>query len=492
MAGLVSVLSAVFAWFYVGRSLAPLEKAARTIHEMASGRRAPQEVPMEGAPEIQRLLGSFNLLHRKIAEKEAAREEAEGYLQDRNRQLEREVRERRKVEAELLMQTLLLEKEIHEHQQAFERQSALEAQLRQAQKMESLGILAGGVAHDMNNVLGAILGLASAHLELDAADSQAHRAFETITKAAIRGGQMVKSLLSFARQSPAEERDLDLNAILREEAKILDRTTLSRIRLEMDLAADLGIVRGDPSALTHAFMNLCINALDAMPDAGTLTLRTRNAEAGWVEVRVEDTGTGMPKEVLDRALDPFFTTKDHGKGTGLGLSMVYSTVKAHQGTLALQSEPGRGTSVCIRFPTAAPRLEATASPAGPPSHLARVRLQVLLIDDDELIQSSTQSMLEVLGHRATAALSGESALARIEGGFQPDAILLDMNMPGLGGAGTLPRLRALLPQVPILLATGRADQGALDLIEAYSNVSLLSKPFSLAELAQRLEGLGRG
>ncbi|MFZ1612870.1 MAG: PAS domain S-box protein [Holophaga sp.] len=376
---------------------------------------------------------------------------------------------------------------IAERKRAEEQQRHLQSQLQQAQKMESLGSLAGGVAHDMNNVLGAILGLASANLETQPANSPTYRAFDTISKAALRGGQMVKSLLSFARQSPAEAQDLDMNVILREEIRLLERTTLSKVRLVVDLAPDLRPIRGDASALTHAFMNLCVNAVDAMPENGTLTLRTRNVDNEWIEVQVEDTGTGMSKEIQAKALDPFFTTKGVGKGTGLGLSMAYSTVKAHQGQLEIQSEPGQGTCVSMRFPAC-----AVAPPLPAPAPLPSVvsapgSLSVLLVDDDELIQSSIQMLLEVLGHQAIPAACGEEALAKLEGGLRPDVVILDMNMPGLGGAGTLPRLRLLNPTVPVLLATGRADQTALELVNAHAHVTLLSKPFSMKELKQGLE-----
>ena len=352
--------------------------------------------------------------------------------------------------------------------------------------MESLGILAGGVAHDINNVLGAILGMATAHIEAQPAGSPVHRAFDTISQAAVRGGNMVKSLLSLARQNPAEERQLDLNVILHEEVRFLERTTLSKIQLEMDLADNLRPILGDASALTHAFMNLCVNAVDAMPDHGTLTLRTRNVDGDWVEAVVEDTGCGMPSDVLEKAVDPFFTTKEVGKGPGLGLSMVYSTVKAHHGQLDIQSEPGRGTRVRMRFPACATR-SRVPDPAAEPQSRTCGRLNVLLVDDDELVQASLMALLGALGHEATAALSGEQALEALEAGLRPDVVILDMNMPGLGGAGTLPRLRALVPGVPVLLSTGRVDQAAQDLASAHPGVTLLPKPFTMKELKQRLE-----
>jgi PAS domain S-box-containing protein len=368
----------------------------------------------------------------------------------------------------------------------------IELQFQRAQKMESLGSLAGGVAHDMNNVLGAILGMASSNLDSQPEGSRAHRAFETIARAAVRGGHMVNRLLSFARQSPAEERELDLNAILREEVRLLERTTLAKVRLDLDLAEGLRPVRGDATALTHAFMNLCVNAVDAMPEQGTLTLRTRNVHEDEVEVVVADTGCGMTREVLDKALHPFFTTKEHGKGTGLGLSLVYSTVKAHHGQLDLDSEPGRGTRVRMRFPACAPAPAPGLETPEPALQAPFRALDVLLVDDDELVRSAMHDLLETLGHTTTTALNGEEALLRLEGGYQPDLVILDMNMPGLGGTGTLPRIRDLDPTVPILLATGRTDRAALELVEAYAQVTLLAKPFSMADLRGHLEALDGG
>lgn len=370
--------------------------------------------------------------------------------------------------------------------------SKLQALLQQSQKMESLGSLAGGVAHDMNNVLGAILGMASANLDLQPSGSPAYRAFDTIVQAATRGGKTVKSLLSFARQSPLEENQLDMNEILREEVTLLERTILAKVRLEMDLAPSLQPILGDASALTHAVMNLCVNSVDALPENGTLTLRTRNLDGDWIEVIIEDTGTGMSKEVLEKAMDPFFTTKEVGKGTGLGLSMVYSTVKAHRGQMQIQSNPGQGTRVMLRFPTCE-TVTMLLDEADGPRHEATIRaLKVLVVDDDELIQSSALAVLEVLGHNAVGATSGEEALARLGGGFQPDVVILDLNMPGLGGAGTLPRLRALNPTVPVLIATGRVDEFATNLVGTHPYVSLLPKPYSLAELKGSLEPYCKG
>ena len=297
---------------------------------------------------------------------------------------------------------------------------------------------------------------------------------------------MVRTLLNFARTSPVEIQELDMNELIREETRLLGATTLAKVHLDLDLAADLRPIRGDGSSLTHAVMNLCVNAVDAMPESGTLRLRTLNVDHDWIEVQVRDTGTGMTREVLDKAMDPFFTTKVHGKGTGLGLALVHSSVKAHRGQIQIQSEPGSGTCVSLRFPASretakveGPAYPATPKPQGQP-------LRVLLVDDDELAQVAIQTVLEVLGHPTLTAASGEEALLQIEAGFQPEVVILDMNMPGLGARGTLPQLRRLLPVVPVLLVTGRPDQSALDLVAANPGVTLLPKPFGIEELQTRL------
>ena len=367
----------------------------------------------------------------------------------------------------------------------------LQAQFLQTQKMESLGILAGGVAHDMNNVLGAILALASAQQTFQPEGSPLRQAFETIASAANRGGRMVKSLLNFARQSPAEVLDVDLNQVLREDVTLLERTTFAHIQLKLDLEERLPHIQGDPGNLAHAIMNLCVNAVDAMASDGTLTLRTRRTAAGRVQVQVQDTGCGMSPEVLKRAMEPFYTTKEVGKGTGLGLAMVFSIMQAHQGTLDLESEPGRGTVVTLEFPASAqPAAPLPAARKGQPRDTAH--LQVLLVDDDELIRSSTRILLEALGHGVTAVDSGEEALRVLAGGSRPNLVLLDMNMPGWGGAGTLPRLRALLPELPVLLTTGRADQTALDLVAANPPMACLPKPFTVEDLLLAMGSMVQG
>ncbi len=378
---------------------------------------------------------------------------------------------------------------INDRKQAEEERSQLERQLSQSQKMDSLGSLAGGVAHDMNNVLGSILMLASAHEAMEPPGSPAQEAFATITKACQRGGDMVRRLLGLARHDLSEVKVLNLNTLVLEEVLLLERTTLAQVRFSLDLADDLRPVRGDSTALIHALMNLCVNAIDAMPHGGTLTLRTRNAEPGWIELEIVDSGIGMPREVLDKAMDPFFTTKSHGKGTGLGLSMAYNTMKAHRGTLTIQSETGKGTRVLVRLPSCEGEEPEDEAPAPSKQEGNGRSLEVLLVDDDELIRDSMGPVLRAQGHRVVLVGSGEEALDCLKRGSSPDVVILDMNMPGLGGRGALPRIRSLQPDVPVLLATGRVGPDALELTRTFTGVTLLPKPINASDLKAYLDTL---
>ncbi len=366
------------------------------------------------------------------------------------------------------------------------RQKLLEDELRHSQKLESLGVLAGGVAHEMNNVLGAILSLSSINLGIQPQDSPAYRAFDIINQAATRGKETVKGLLNFARKKPESEEVLDLNAILIETTRLLEHLTLARIRTEIDLAPGLQPVRGDASALSSAFMNLCVNAIDAMPHQGTLTLRTRNVDKNWIEVSVEDTGIGMSPEVVAKAMDPFFSTKEVGKGTGLGLSTTAGIVKYHRGVLEIQSKPGDGTRIRIRFPVCEVAEQLRNPETKAASELSTPALAVLVVDDDVQMQDAMREILRLSGHSFYAALSGEEAVAKMEAGFQPDVIVLDLNMPGLGGAKTLPLLRARQPNVPIILSTGRDEGVVHPLVAAHPGVTILPKPYEISELLQAL------
>jgi PAS domain S-box-containing protein len=372
----------------------------------------------------------------------------------------------------------------------------LTEELAQSQKLESLGSLAGGVAHDINNVLAAILSLSSAHRATLAPTEALAKALDTIVKACVRGRDVVKSLLYFARKDLVSNGPVDLNAICQELITLFSSSTLKQVTITTDLQASLGLIEGDVAALSHALMNLFVNAVDAMPEGGILVLQTRRHPEGGIEVLVTDTGQGMTAEVLARAMEPFYTTKPVGKGTGLGLSMVFGTMKAHKGTVEIRSEPGRGTEVTLAFPPFLPSLgdpqEAPAPPEACPDPAPDGGTgTILLVDDDDLIRMSTVPMLQMLGYQVQAVASGREALSGVEAGEAFDLVILDMNMPGLNGAQTLDGLLKLRPEQKVLMASGFSEQSVTDLIQGHPGVFSICKPFSFEEIKAALAGIGK-
>ncbi len=359
----------------------------------------------------------------------------------------------------------------------------LELRLQQSQKLESLGTLAGGVAHDVNNVLGAVLSLASIEQERALPSSPTRRSMETIVQACTRGREVVQGLLCFARRDLGEIRPTDLNQLVREIVGLLGRTTLQRVQFVTDFDPGLRSVEGDAGALNHALMNICVNAVDAMPDGGTITLRTRNLPGGAVAVEIEDTGEGMAENVVQRAAEPFFTTKPPGKGTGLGLAMVYGTVQAHKGAMTISSRPGEGTLVRLSFPGSdiRPAPEAKAAAPAPPRGL-----RILLVDDDELIREAAPELLGLLGHHVIIAGSGTAGLEALESDPDIDVVILDVNMPDMDGEETLARIRERWPELPVVLATGYLREDLKAAISPGSRVFSLPKPYTLEEARRAL------
>jgi len=387
---------------------------------------------------------------------------------------------------------LIVAQDLTTAQEAERERRRLEAELLHAQKLESIGSLAGGVAHDMNNILVGILGLTSMLQQQYTLDPALAKALASIRRAGDRGRKLVRSLTDFARKGLDDAQPVDLNELVAAELDLLRSTTLQKIDLVEDLAPDLPRVLGEPAALTNAIMNLCVNAVDAMPAGGVLCLQTRANPAGEVEVIVTDTGQGMAPEVLARAMEPFFTTKPPGKGTGLGLPGVYGTLKAHGGSVQLTSEVARGTRVVLRFPRYAPEEATPPHLAAPAPAGSAQALFILVVDDDPVIQETLPSLLGFLGHRCRLAVGGQEALDLLAGGLAVDLVILDHNMPGLSGADTLVRLREALPQLPVLLSTGFLEPGVEELTHRFPGVALLYKPYSLAGIRRKLEGMQLG
>lgn len=367
-----------------------------------------------------------------------------------------------------------------ERKRSEEERRQMQAELLRYQKLESVGRLAGGVAHDMNNVLAAIMGVASVLQARFEGDATVSRHLELILDASSRGRSLVKGLTEFSRDHLEDARLLDLNQVIRKEADLMRRTTFGRVEVDLDLEEPLPAVLGEEDSLSNALMNLCVNAVDAMPEGGRLTFRSRAAAGDAVDISVQDTGLGMTPEVRARAMDPFFTTKPVGRGMGLGLSIVFGALKAHGGAVAIESEVGRGTTVTLRLP-----VQAGAGPAGPlpaPRPAACRPLGILLVDDEPMVLASTSALLRHFGHRVDQAESGQACLDLLRGGLAADLVILDQNMPGLSGFETLKQLRPTHPDLPVILSTGRVDPEVESIRRDATGVWILPKPFMAGEL----------
>ena len=362
----------------------------------------------------------------------------------------------------------------------------LQTQLQQVQRMESLGALAGGVAHDMNNVLAAIIGHTSVQRGNYALGSPEYQVFETIEKAAIRGGKMVRGLLNFARQGQITGKEINLNHVLQDEMQLLRHTTLEKINVVMDLDLSLHPMHGERHTLISAIENICVNAADAMQDQGILTICTRNVSPHEIQLCITDNGCGMSPEVSAHALEPFFTTKSLGKGTGLGLGSVHATVKNHQGRMEIHSVPQQGTCVSLWFPAVQKPLIplSLVAESSLPSSLSPLR--ILIVDDDPLVNEAISCMLFALGHQVSAATSCSEGLKNIGNGFLPQLIMLDRHMPGMNGDQAIAEFRLCCPSAPIIIATGRSDQALQELIAQFPQVTLLHKPFGMQDLKRHL------
>ncbi len=384
-------------------------------------------------------------------------------------------------------------------------QKKVEEQLLRAQRMESIGTLAGGIAHDLNNILSPIL-MAADMLQMSVLDDDAERWLSILRENAERGADLVKQVLSFARGVEGERVSVQLKHIIKELVKVLRETFPKSIVVKFEIEPDLAVISADPTQIHQVLMNLCINARDAMPMGGTLAIAASNvmldesyaqmhieARAGrYVSLSITDTGTGMPPEIVNRIFDPFFTTKEVGKGTGLGLATALSIVKSHSGFLNVYSEVGKGTQFTIYLPT--------SDAAHTENENARELLYpkgngelILVVDDEENIRQITQATLEKYNYRVVTANDGTEALAvYAQRGAEIALVLTDLAMPYLDGLATIRALRRIDPELKIIAASGltTAEQNAE--LGALAVNAFLSKPFAaeklltaLAEVLQR-------
>jgi signal transduction histidine kinase len=380
--------------------------------------------------------------------------------------------------------------DVTERKRAEDDRRRFEADMYHTQKLESLGSLSAGIAHDINNVLAAIYAVVETQSLKAPQGSDLRSALDLILKATKRGRNLVGGLTAFARKGLLAPEPIDLNELVRQEVELLQRSTLQMVEFSLDLVEPPPFVHAERNRLAAALMNLCVNAIDAMPSGGRLSLRTGRSPGPSVTLTVEDWGFGMSQEVLQRAMDPFFTTKAFGMGTGLGLATTYSMAKSHGGTLLIDSTPGDGTRVTIQLPELSAAEIAKPIEELPSAHSCDT-LSILLVDDDELIRASVPGMVETLGHRVESVASGREALGWIAGHPAVDLVILDQNMPGMHGLETLSLLRLTWPMLPVLMATGSPDSIPSSILENDPRVRVICKPFSLGEIENALGGFDR-
>jgi signal transduction histidine kinase/ActR/RegA family two-component response regulator len=440
-------------------------------------------VPVPVVPELLRAkVRIFAELYRKTRQLEQLNAELEQRVEERTAELARANAELERANAEL-------ERRVEERTR--EREMAL-AQVHEMQKLESLGQLTGGVAHDFNNVLMAVLGNLDLLLKSVPDDLAIRRLIDGAIRASERGANLTKRMLAFARRQELSPEAVDAAQLVGGMAEMLRRSLGPAIEIVMQFETDLALIRVDPNQLELAILNLALNARDAMAQGGRLTVAARSLliddsnvqgldPGEYVCLTVTDTGTGMDEVTLKRAAEPFFTTKEVGKGTGLGLSMVYGLAAQSGGIARVSSRLGAGTAVELWLPiadsVAARQPHAAGAAAGVTAPAQRCC--ILLVDDDALVTDATAGMLEQLGHRALIASSGMLALELIRLEPAIDLVITDQAMPGMSGMELAARVRDARPSLPIVLATGFADPPSGE----DPGVLRLDKPYRIDKLA---------
>ena len=377
---------------------------------------------------------------------------------------------------------------------------AAEAQFRQAQKMEAIGQLTGGVAHDFNNILTVITGTIGILADAVADDPQMSAIAKMIDDAAERGASLTKHLLAFARRQPLQPREIDVNTLVTETIKLLRPTLGEQIQINPQLEADISPALVDPSQLTTAILNLSLNARDAMPSGGKLVIETSNVHlddayaamnrdviaGNYVMIAVSDTGTGISPANLERVFDPFFTTKEVGKGTGLGLSMVFGFVKQSNGHIKIYSEVGHGTTVKIYMP------RATGLPDTPVESLALKSIKggdetILVVEDDDLVRRYVMTQIESLGYRTLEASRASEALKIIDSNGHIDLLFTDVIMPGsMNGRQLVDEALARRPGLKTLFTSGYTENAIVHHGRLDTGVLLLAKPYRKSDLARMI------
>ncbi len=393
-------------------------------------------------------------------------------------------------------------RDITARKKAEEEKEKMQAQLHQAQKMKAIGTLAGGVAHDFNNLLTALRGNAEMALENMDNRELVKKNLKEIVLTVVHAAELTQQLLLLSRRHPARLVPLNMNIKIQELLKLLDRLIGEDIAVSTDLEEDIWTVRADEGSIAHVVMNLVLNARDAMPEGGSLVIRTRNVvldERGaklspeappgrYVALVIEDTGVGISKEDLPRIFEPFFTTKESGKGTGLGLSIVYSTVRQHGGWINVRSTPGRGSTFEVYLPAYEEEATEEVESEVPVEELRGSGQRILLVEDERGVREFAAEALRRYGYAVLSASCAEEALDIFKkegGGFS--LLLSDVVLPDRNGLWLANEILSIRPEVPVLLTSGYADKKVKWSDIREKGFQFLQKPFSLVQLLKAVK-----
>ncbi len=376
---------------------------------------------------------------------------------------------------------------------------AAQDRIRQAEKMEAVGQLTGGVAHDFNNILTVITGTIEILAEAVRGEPQLAAITRMIDEAASRGADLTQHLLAFARKQPLQPREIDVNVLVTDTAKLLRPTLGAQIEIETVLADEACLAIVDPNQLTTAILNLALNARDAMPHGGKLVLETGSSylDEGYASthsdvkpgrytlIAVSDTGSGIPAVILDKVFDPFFTSKGPGKGTGLGLSMVYGFVKQSAGHIKIYSEEGHGTTIRMYLPPASTNLLAATAAAAPA--LEGGHETILVVEDDRLVRDYVLTQLRSLGYVTLEAANALEARAIVNEGHAFDLLFTDMIMPGaINGRQLADELQQIKPGLKVLFTSGYTENAIIHHGRLDSGILLLAKPYRKSDMARMI------
>jgi signal transduction histidine kinase/CheY-like chemotaxis protein len=362
---------------------------------------------------------------------------------------------------------------------------SLEEQLAQARKMEAVGQLTGGVAHDFNNLLTVVLGNIDIMARKPEDDERRARRIDAVRQAAERGRDLTKQLLAFSRRQQLSPVSLDVNVLIEGFTPLIRQAVGEAVTVDLQLSSEVLCAHADPNQLETALLNLAVNARDAMPEGGQLTIAT-GRDKDHVVIEVRDTGVGISAEVRDRVFEPFFTTKEVGKGSGLGLSQVYGFVRQSEGEVQLQSMPGEGTTFILRLPVSQ-EPDARAEPEAPAATVEGGRERILVVEDDATVLTLTVDMLSGLGYRVVTATNAAEALTIIQSNAPIDLLFSDVVMPGgVSGVSLARTARELRPGLRVLLTSGYVGEGAVLETQEFP---LLDKPYETRLLSAKLRKL---